>query len=475
MEILLVLYCLLLLVSSSYLWLKLRKSFWSIEVLFLLLTLLFYVFIPVNIILFGHKIYEPSIESYMVPASRFVTFSSFFISLAFILSFVLGSAFRGSSLKPIKIYIRKLRFNNINLYKAISYFLAFFSLISLIIFVQQFGGFSSFVTNLQLNRVGILDQDFVGRYTFFGSFIHLAIIPFLYFLYENRKTRMELLFLFFVPIFVLLFSVLFISTAKIKIIILLLVFYFTWSIRENKLYLHYLYLISVVVFLALPVLDEMFVLVVKVFKDEGILAVPFRMAYALFSGSLGQGQYEEFLKDNSQNLYLKSLGYFTYIQMSLQLSIDTSYPLLFFKDILTGVSKLLPSRFNIQPGLEVQQLNTSIFYGYYPVMPDFSAGVPPGIIGFGMYSLSVPGVILLGFTLGYVFRIIDLFFKSLVKVDRRFSSFYAYIICTLGFYSMPGIPKEAIYDYAFLTFLLMFLVVSFKFESLNSEGIRQEN
>jgi hypothetical protein len=348
-------------------------------------------------------------------------------------------------------------------------------LTSLIVFIQQFGGFSSFVTNLQLNRAGILDQDLVGRYTFFGNFIYLAIIPVVYFLYENRRTKMELFFLLLVPVFVILLGILFISTAKIKLVILVLLFYFTWSIRKNKLYLCYLCLISVVVFFALPILDEIFVLAIKVFKDEGILAVPFRIAYALISGSLGQGQYEEFLKDNSQNLYLKSLGYFTYIQMSLQLSIDTSYPLLFFKDILTGVTKLLPSRLNIQPGLEVQQLNTSIFYGYYPIFPNFSAGVPPGIIGFGMYSLSVPGVIMLGFTLGYVFRTIDLFFKSLVKVDMRFSSFYAYIICTLGFYSMPGIPKEAIYDYAFLTFLLMFLVVSFKFESLNSEGIRQEN
>lgn len=473
MDILLLLYCLLFLISFSYFGLKLQRTSWSTETLFLLLTIIFYVFIPINIIIFGSELYEASLETYLVPASRFVSFNSFFITLIFIVAFILGGAFRGSSLKPVKIYIHKFKSKKLTLSKAVSYFLSFFSLISLIIFVQEFGGFSSFVTNLNLNRAGVLDQDLVGRYVFFGNFIYLAIIPIVYFFYEKRKTKMDLAFLLVVPVLVLIFSILLISTAKTKLIGLVLLFYFTLSIRNHKLYLPYLGLIAAIIFIALPILDEIFVLVIRVFKDEGILAVPFKIVYALISGSLGQGEYEDFLKENPKNLYFKSLSYFTYIQMSLQLSIDRSYPLLFFTDFLTGLSKLLPSRFNIRLGIEVQQLNTSIFYGYYPEIPVFSAGVPPGIIGFGMYSLSVPGVIILGFMLGYVFRIIDLFFKSILEIDRGFAAFYAYIVCALGFYSMPGIPKEAIYDYVFLAFLFLFFVISFRFETLPPEV--QEN
>ena len=468
--LLILLYCLLLLAYSSYLWLKFRKNCWTIENLFLLLILTFYIFIPINIIVFGGNIYESTLHYYLIPTSKFVSFSSFFITFLFILTFIVGGAVQGSSLKLVKIYIRT--FNGINLYQVAPYFLAFLSLVSLLIYIQQFGGFSSFVVNLIINRSGRLDQSLVGQYAFFGRFIDLAIIPIVYFLYEKRKTKRDVIFLFFMPLGVLLFSNLFISVSKLKFISLVLLFYLTVSIRQNKLYLQFLFVIFTVVFFALPVLDEIFILAYKVYDDEGFLAVPFKIASAILSGSLGQGQYESFLKDNSGNSYLKSVQYFTFIQMSLQFSIDNSYPLLFFRDFFTGFIRLLPSRLNIQTGVEVYQLNTSIFYGYYPDLPVLTWGVPPGIIAFGIYSLSVPGVLIIAFLLGYLFRAVDLFFKSIVEIDRSFSSFYAYTLFILGVYTMNGSPKDVIYDFTFLVFLFVFFLISFRFEILPSEDTK---
>jgi hypothetical protein len=207
----------------------------------------------------------------------------------------------------------------------------------------------------------------------------------------------------------------------------------------------------------------MFVLASRVFDKEGLFAVPFQIASSIISGSLGQGQFYDFLKDSSENAYLTSVLYFTYLQMSLQFSIDNSYHLLLFSDVLTGFGKLLPSRFNIQLGLGVQQLNTAIFYNYYPDIPELNYGVPPGVIGYGMYSLSLPGVIIVAFVLGYLFRGIDVFFKSILEIDRKFSSFYAYVIVILSIYPINGDPKEAIYNLVFLVFLFTFFWVSFKF------------
>ena len=466
MDLLLFFYSLLFLVSSSYLSLKFRNKGWTIENLFLLIIIIFYLFIPINIIVFGSYIYESSLNTYMVPVSKYVSFSSLLITLMFILVFILAGALRGNLLKPVKIYIRT--FNKINSYKIASYFLAFISLISLLLYIHEYGGLSSFVSNLSANRSGLLDESLIGQYAFFGRFINLAIIPVTYFLYEKRRTKIDLIFLLFIPLSVCVFNNLFIDVSKLKFVILVMLFYFTESIKKNKLYFQYLFLIFAVTFIALPILDEVFVIAYKIYKNEGISAVPLKVVSAIFSGSLGQGHYETFLKDNS-NSYFKSLEYLTYIQMSLQFSIDHNYPLLFFRDFLTGMNQLLPSRLNIQTGLEAHQLNTYIymFSSYSPNLPALTWAIPPGPIGFGMYSLSVPGVALIAFLLGYVFREVDLFFKSIIEIDKRFSPFYAYTLFVLGIYTINGSPKDVMYDFVFLVFLFIFLCVSFKFEVLN--------
>jgi hypothetical protein len=465
--LLLFIYCLLLLISSSYWWFKIQRNGWNIENIFLLFIILYYLFIPVNIIIFGGEIYDSSIKSYMVPASRFVSFSSFFITLLFIGIFIFGLAVRGSSYKLVKIYI--IRVNGSNLYRAVSYFLALLSFLSLLIYIQQWGGISSFLTNLNLSRAGRFDEDAVGKYVSFGRFIDLSVLPIVYFLYEKRKNRRDWILLLFIPLIIFVFNIFFLSTSKTRLIGLVLFFYFTVSIYKNKLYLQRLLLISIGVFWGVPILDDMFIFIYRVFTREGILAVPLRIVFAILDGSLGSGQYEVFLKDNPHSPYFQFLEYFTYVQMSLQFSLDNSYPLLFFRDFLTGIVKFIPSRLNIQTGIEVQQLNTALFYNYYPEIPALNWGVPPGIISFGMYSLSVPGVIVIAFILGYIFRGVDLFFKSLVEIDRRFSPFYAYVIVVLGIYSTIGIPKEAIYDFGFLVFLVTFFFMSFKFEPVQSE------
>jgi hypothetical protein len=467
MDILLLSYCLLFLASSGYLGVKFWKKGWTLGNFFLLLILICYVFIPINIIIFGSEIYESSLKTYMTPASKYVSFFSFFVTGVFLLTFTVGGALRGSSSKPVKIYIRRIK--EIKLSKAISYFLSSFCLSSLLIYIQQFGDISSLAINLILVRANMFQDSMVGQYAFFGRFINLAIIPLVYFFYEKRKTKLDWIFLLFMPLAILIFKTLFISAGKLNFIILVLLFYFTVCIRRNKLYIHYLLAIGAIVFFALPILDEMFVLASRVFNAEGLLAVPFAIASEIISGSLGKGQYYDFLKDNSESLYLKSVQYFTYIQMSLQLTIDNNYPLLLFKDFLTGISKLLPSRLNIQLGVGVQQLNTSIFYNYYPELPELDYGVPPGIIGLGMYSFSVPGVLIIAFLSGYIFRVIDLFFKSIVEIDKNFSSFYAYTLVMLSIYPLNGDPKEFFYNFDFLVFLFIFFIISFRFETIKNE------
>ncbi|MBW4543438.1 MAG: hypothetical protein KME25_03160 [Symplocastrum torsivum CPER-KK1] len=471
MAILLLFYCLLFLISIVYLYLKLKRDAWSIDVFFLSIIVVFYIFIPINIIVFGHEIYEPAIKSYLSPASRFVSLQSFFITLIFLVSFFVGEAFKGSVLKPINVHVRKL--NRVILYKAVSYFLSLFCFVSLLIYIQQFGGFSSFAVNLIINRSGQLDQALVGSYAFFGKFIDLAIIPLIYFLYKKRKTKISFILLCCLPLFVMLFSNLFISVSKLKFIALGLLFYFTLSLRCKRLYISYLLLFFAFVFIALPVLDELFIFAYRVFQDEGLLAVPLRIFSAIGSGSLGQGQYEAFLKENVANPYLQGINYFTFVQMSLQLSIDNSYPLLFFRDFYTGIVDILPSRLNIQTGIQVNQLNTALYYENYPNLPELSESfVPPGIIGFAMYSLSVPGVFIVGFGLGYVFRKVDFFFKSLLEFDLSFAAFYAYAIFVLAVYPINGLPRLVLYDFVNLVFLFIFFVLSFKFEAMKAENIR---
>jgi hypothetical protein len=232
MDILLLFYCLLFLIFAGYLGVKFWKGFWTLENLFLLIILITYVFIPINIILFGSELYDYSLGVYLFPASKFVSFSSFFVTLLFIVTFIIGGTFRGSSSKLEKVLVR--RFEGIPLSKITSYLLSFFSLISLIVYVHQFGDLSSLAINLILVRNNKIDSYLVGSYAFFGRFINIAIIPIVYFLYEKGKTTRNWVFLFFMPLSVLIFNTLFISAGKLNFIILVLLLYLTVSIRKTN-------------------------------------------------------------------------------------------------------------------------------------------------------------------------------------------------------------------------------------------------
>ncbi|MCY7291687.1 MAG: hypothetical protein LH615_05825, partial [Ferruginibacter sp.] len=294
MNIILFLYCLLLIACCIYLFKNLSTRQWSIETLFLSLLIIFYVFVPINIIIFGHNIYDSSIESYLFPASKYVSFSSCIITLLFVVSFILGTIFKGKLIKPFKIYTYV--FNKIYLYELTSYFISIFSLICLVIYIQQYGGITSFAANIIAEKADLLNAEIVGNYTFFGKFIELAIFPILYFLYKY-KTKRDYIFLLAIPLTVLIINNLFISVSKIKFIELAFIFYFTLNLRSKKLYIPYLMGIFVFVFTALPILDDVFIVAYKTLDDEGIIAVPFKIVSAILSGSLGKGEYEEFLKN----------------------------------------------------------------------------------------------------------------------------------------------------------------------------------
>lgn len=410
------------------------KNGWTIETFFISLILLFYVFIPITIIIYNHLIFQ----DYIVPDLKisynyknYYSYMSFFTVIIFIASFYIGKVSATDkknntyTLKKRRVLFSKV---NIDVIIFIAYFLSILSFFSLIIYVYQFGGIKQAISYSYLVRSGYGEEVFITtKYVFVKRFIYFSLLSLLiYFFIENKKNIFNIIFLLIIPLTVTLFSKIFLFSGKQGILALLLIILFYFSVKYKKPYFKILLIFLISLIILLPLLDFIFVMNADYYKGE------------------------EF---KNKFDFITFLGYFSFPQVSLHFAINNTYDYFGINDFIYGLrGNIVPKSWLTDFSQDTMLFNTQYFYGF-----SNRGIVPPGIIAFAFYSLGIIGVFIVGFISGFIIKKLDTIFQKITMQYSNFGIFYAFSISLVFTAVRTGIPVFNFYNTLFIIFILTLL------------------
>jgi hypothetical protein len=276
-----------------------------------------------------------------------------------------------------------------------SLFLMVLSAVSIWIYSSQFGGISNALRSAALARRG-LDAIEGKSLIFFKHFMKACYIA-CYLLAANlyilkaRRNRALVVTLFFLSL-LLSFLVLFLKAGRGDFIIVLSVFYFTYVFVTR----HF----------AVPVIAVISVLSLFVILYGDAIFVNLKILWADFPGSSAtftEKLHEEVTFDGLAKAFYRLFGNmqhpYTSLEMALRVHLTNDYCLRWFVDIPLGIVSLLPEQLlGIRVPGSISYVNTEFITGYYRSM------VPPGYLGFAIYSMGWPGLILATFAFGWILR-----------------------------------------------------------------------
>ncbi len=427
----------LLLLYTSVFFILLRiilvkiKNGWAIEPFFLSLINLFYVFIPITMIIYKYLI----VEQYIIPDLKvilnnyeFYNYMTFSVTIIFLSSFFLGCSLIRKTTKDIYIKRRIVSISNfkINILLAVGYFFSILSFLAIVLYVKQLGGLERAILYANLVRSGYGEEVFISStYVFVKRFISFSLFSiFIYIIIENKKNFMNIIFLLLIPLVILLISKLLLFSSKQGIIGLLLLIIFYLSIKHRKSYMILLITFIMSLLLLLPLVDELLLM-----KSDYYIEKEVTFNFITFT------------------------GYFSFPQVSLAFALQENYDFIGITDFILGLKgNFIPMSMLLEYTSGSNELNTKFFYGFEKAI------VPPGIIAFSYYSFGIFGIITIGFLTGLVVRKIDLIFSKYVAVNSEFIILYAYIIGFTYTYVRTGLPRFSIYHPMTVSFILMILV-----------------
>ena len=472
-NLLLFLYLFSFFLVSSYVIINFKKKGLCLDNFFLFWIILYYLFIPINIIIFGSIFYDFNSTKNLYPPLNYVSLASLCATLLFILSYIIGKKIKLKGRESNSLLgIYTLTIGRTSICKISCYILSFVSLISLVIYINEVGGLFSAIINAQTIRSGYIDTITNSQYLFVKRFIEFAFIPFTIYVWQKRENLIDDIVLFFIPLFILVFLVLFLATSKTSVLVLFIIPYLSICLKTGKYYLAPSLMLGLICLSLLDFLDNLFVIISMVTaeqKNYGFLTIVFSTVSAIFSGDIVKEASPQ-LASASNNKYLQILSYFVHYQVSLNLSLHEIYDLRFFQDIIIALRKVVPDSFigldATDMGVDITQVTTALYNnGNLKNLNNAASHIPPGIIPIGIYSFSLPGLIILGFAWGYMTELIDFFFKQIININNKFSGWYAYAIIILGFYCQTGLPRVIVGNTSYLIFFLLFFV-SFKLRYL---------
>lgn len=430
--IIFIFYITLLLFMSSNLYKNLKYG-WNIENFFIFLVILFYIFIPLTMIAYDYLI----VEEYIVPDlkinysdKKYYSFMSFFIVMIFLVFFYIGKTIPVTKEKNIySIKVRSLRFGilNLKLITIFGYFFSLISLLSLIVYISQFGSLESAIVSSNLVRSGYGEEVFVStKYVFVKRFIYFSLLSVLiYFFVTKKRNFLHLIFLFIIPLIVTLFSNFFLFSGKQSIIILLLLILFYFSIKNKKPYLNIFVIFLISMIFLLPFLDYIFALKSTYYNKDF----------------------------NSSFSFMEFLGYFSFPQVSLQFAINNNYEYFLFNDFIYGLKgTILPFSWLEDWKTDTMLYNTEVFYGI-----NYRGIVPPGLFAFAIYSFGIFGIVFIAIISGYLVKKIDMIFRDIILANEDFIIFYAFAINLVYTAVRTGLPKFNFYHSVFLMFIFMIM------------------
>ncbi len=276
--------------------------------------------------------------------------------------------------------------------------LLFISILGIYVYSAQYGGVASTVAHITEIRAGVKKggnlvffKQFMP-YSFFASFLFGSMVL-------QDKLKENKLFLYSVFVISVIASVLgvTITGTRSPFLFYAFIFYAAYSIKKKTFFSWSTVILSGFSFVLILYGKELF-WSIGAFQD-GIGVMQERFVEAVQTQrEIGSGfEFYRFLRN------------FVYPVHSLDAAFNAKYDLRLFLDWIYGIMQWIPERLTgIEKPLTVGQYNTYHITGYLTGRPTgVPYGIPPGMLAFGIYSLSWPGLILVGFLYGWVGRFLQ--------------------------------------------------------------------
>lgn len=376
--------------------------------------------------------------SYPVRSYKWMFFSSLlsFISLLFFLI-----SYRSVKLSNIINWTNFYSLNNLKYASLISMFIFIFSSI---IYANQYGGFYNAIVYAGKIRGQAEDIEVSAKsgMTFVKYLLPIGIFPAMYFVFKALKSNKVLdvlCSLVFCSYFV--FS-LFLMGGRSRIIVYCLSFFIIsfYLKYKNKLNIKFIMKIITILFIT-----SLFITYGKVLSS--------RMSDFISSG----GDVSVLTENNKANIIDNFLGYFTDKSYSSEVALRDIHEngnVFLFKDAIQFPLYLIPQKITgiIRP-YSLSYNNTENLKGYY------ESEIPPGLVGYGIYNLSLFGVIIVSIFLGGVVSRLDLIANNM---DSHYLIYYIPVSMITVLYLFTGDPRIFTSATVFiLMFNILLIILSF--------------
>ncbi|WP_240904195.1 MULTISPECIES: O-antigen polymerase [unclassified Acinetobacter] len=391
--------------------------------------LVIYCLAPIALILSYDKVAN---HAFLLTKYDVMSFFAQFLNILFYLSFIIGSIFCR--------YRGYLDFSiDREMIKKINYILIFVGILSLFVFLREYGGLNYVLSNMSQIRSGHADvKSYLGA--FFLSFYKLVNLSFFIFfakiLMEKEKQNIGFKILFIVNFFLCVFG-LFLSAG-----------------RENGIsFFISLAAIYIAIKKKLPLKFSIFIIIFTLFYIVFGKTLIFALNTENFDViDFFRNQFIPMLS-NSYNLIMMEFSH-QYLSLINFIKSDSEYR--YFGDYIYW--SFIPFKllgFSLEDSIS--------YYNTYLIMGRWESIIPPGPVAFGYISLGVVGVVVHGFIVGYIFRLIDMVFNSNLRIKKNpvIIGFYGMLIPTftylmsnsdLGLFFQNRVPQ-----------ILFFLILVFYF------------
>lgn len=312
-------------------------------------------------------------------------------------SVLFGFFSRSAEKFGIKVNIESTNEKIVNYY---AFVLLIISIISIHIYGMQFGGVINALTNATLIRSNLLDS---GPLVLFKHFMPLCFMSSYLFSYPLMLGSKDCKKIYSFIGLSLSFAASFVSTSmtagRAQFIYYLLVFCFVHTLKTKKLLSFPLLLISGFSLIFILFGKQLFWSLSGLTDGlEGVLI------------TFSESTYND--PSTNSNFY-KILANFAYPVHSLNAAFSSNYDVRLFADWLYGIISFLPERIiNVEVPNTVSYYNTEFIAG----TNDFE--IPVAFLAFGIYSMSWPGLIIVGCLYGWIGRYLEIIIvKHLFKIN----------------------------------------------------------
>jgi hypothetical protein len=306
-------------------------------------------------------------------------------------------------------------------------------IISFALYAYSHGGIAGMLIDAQTYRSG---HGIYSSFDIFKRFFYVGIVPFAIGLHRFRNNRNFSNLIYVVVLLVLNIIALLSLAGRTNLILFFLVVFLLFSRRR----------INSTVTLIGPIL-----IIAIVFIGDTL--------FALFQGFSSVQDFSSLISSElyeiNRNIALGFVYEFQYPFTSLSVLINeiNNIELRYGLDAIYALGHLLPDKLLLFDNQDtVAYVNTELITGIY------ESTIPPGIIGFSIFSFGIYGIPLVALISGGVYKKIDNYIK-LTGNGFLNNMFYLIFTFKLGSFILSGEPRVFIFS----TFIFIVLFVFFKY------------